>query len=88
MDEKNYDAPTALNYTAVGKIVMDHMQRVHPAIISAAVESQAVQTLEAIRCVLNNDRLDDPECYQRIDSLVTLFFQELDIKTSRHSGPG
>lgn len=81
------DVPTALYYAAVGKMVMDHMERVHPTVISDAVESRAVQTLEAIRCILDNERLDDPGCYQRIDSLVSLFFQELEIKTSRHSGP-
>lgn len=85
-ERDSYDVPTALYYAAVGKMVLDHMERVHPTVISNAVESQAVQTLEAIRCILANDRLDDPECYQRIDSLVTLFFRELEINTGRHSG--
>lgn len=78
------DTPTALCYAAVGKIVLDHMERVHPAVISQAVESRAVHTLEAIRCVLENDRLSDPECVQRVENLTRLFFQELDIKIDRH----
>jgi hypothetical protein len=71
----------------VGKLVLDHMERLHPAVISQAVESQAVQTLEAIRCILENDRLSDPECVQRVENLVRLFFQELDIKIERAGRP-
>lgn len=85
MNEKSPDVPTALYCAAVGKMVLEHMERLHPTVISNAVESRAVQTLEAIRCILDNERLSDPECYQRIDSLVALFFRELGIETSRHA---
>ena len=81
------DTPTALCHAAVGKLVLDHMEGLHPAVISQAVESQAVQTLEAIRCILENDRLSDPECVQRVENLVRLFFQELDIKIERAGRP-
>lgn len=81
------DTPTAICHAAVGKMVLDHMERIHPAVISQAVESQAVQTLEAIRCVLENDQLSDPECVRRVENLVRLFFQELDIKIERAGGP-
>ena len=81
------DTPTALCHAAVGKLVLDHMERLHPAVISQAVESQAVQTLEAIRYILENDRLSDPECVQRVENLVRLFFQELDIKIERAGRP-
>ncbi len=81
------DTPTALCHAAVGKLVLDHMERLHPEVILQAVESQAVQTLEAIRCILENDRLSDPECVQRVENLVRLFFQELDIKIERAGGP-
>ena len=81
------DTPTALCHAAVGKLVLDHMERLHPAVISQAVESQAVQTLEAIRCILENDRLSDPECVQRVENLVRLFFQEMDIKIERAGRP-
>ena len=81
------DTPTALYHAVVGKMVLEHMERVHPTVISQAVENRAVQTLEAIRCILENNRLSDPECIQRVDGLVRLFYQELDIKIERHSGP-
>ena len=81
-----HDVPTALYHAAVGKMVLDHMERLHPSVISSAVESRAVQTLEAIRCILENNRLSDPECVQRVDGLIRLFYQELDIKIERQSG--
>ena len=85
-----HDVPTALYHAAVGKMVLDHMERVHPSVISSAVESRAVQTLEAIRtpirCILDNGRLDDQECCQRIDSIVSLFYRELEIDTGRRAG--
>ena len=80
------DTPTALYHAVVGRMVLEHMERVHPSVISSAVESRAVQTLEAIRCILENNRLSDPECVQRVDGLIRLFYQELDIKIERQSG--
>lgn len=81
------DTPTALYHAVVGKLVLEHMERVHPAVISQAVENRVVQTLEAIRCVLENDRLSDPECVQRVENLIRLFYQELDIKIERQRDP-
>ena len=80
------DTPTALYHAVVGRMVLEHMERVHPTVISQAVENRAVQTLEAIRCILENNRLSDPECVQRVDGLIRLFYQELDIKIERQSG--
>ena len=64
------DTPKALYHAVVGKMVLEHMERVHPAVISQAVENRAVQTLEAIRCILENNRLSDPECVQRVDGQI------------------
>ena len=80
------ETPTALYHAVVGRMVLEHMERVHPTVISQAVENRAVQTLEAIRCILENNRLSDPECVQRVDGLIRLFYQELDIKIERQSG--
>ena len=49
------------------------------------MESRAVRTLGAIRCILENDKFSGPECFERIDSLVMLFFKELDVKINRHN---
>ena len=86
MLEDGNHVPTALYQAVVGKMVLEHMERVHPTVISQAIENRAVQTLEAIRCVLENNRLSDPECVQRVEELIRLFFQELDIKIDRQPG--
>ena len=83
-EQEGYAVPAGLYHAAVGKMVVEHMERVHPAVISHAMESQADQTLEAIRCILNNDRLEDRDCCKRIEALVQLFFQELGVRTGRH----
>lgn len=77
--------PTALYHATLGKMVLDYMGRAHPAVIQQAVESRAVQTLEAIRFIMENKRLDDQQCCERIDQLITLFFQELEVKIDRHT---
>lgn len=79
------DTPTALYHAAVGKMVLEHVERIHPTVISQAVENRAVQTLEAVRCILENDRLSDSECVQRVENMIQLFFRELNIKIERHS---
>lgn len=84
-DQDGYAIPNTLYYAAVGKLVLEHIDRMHPTVISQAVENRAVQTLEAIRCVLENGRLNDLECCERVENLVRLFFQELDIKIDRHN---
>lgn len=84
-EKKEFPIPTALYHAELGKIVADYVEGIDPAVLQSAIENRAVQTLEAIRCILDNSRLDDPECFQRIDTLVRLFFQELNVKVDRHS---
>ena len=87
--DTNYSANNVVDglcYAAVGKLIISHMERTHPTVISQAVESKAVQTLEAIRGILENDRLTDPECVQRVEKLVQLFYQELNVKIERQGG--
>lgn len=80
-----HEIPIALYHATLGKMVLDYMGRMHPAVIQQAIESRAVQTLEAIRFIMENKRLDDQQCCERIDQLITLFFQELEVKVDRHS---
>lgn len=86
--DTEYDTNSVVDglcYAAVGKLMAEHIERMHPAVISQAVESKAVQTLEAIRCVLENGRLNDEACCERVEKLVRLFHQELGVKIDRHN---
>ena len=84
MDKRSITA-TALYQAELGKMVLDYVGQIDPTVIEKAMESRAVQTLEAIRCVLENDRLSDPDCVRRVENLIRLFFQELDLKINRHN---
>lgn len=78
------NVPRAL-YCAVGNyIALDSIsEEQKEKIISSAMERLAIQTLEDIRQILEDTRFDDPTCFQRIDGLVTTFYQKLNIASKR-----
>ena len=47
------------------------------------IDSRAIQVLEEIRAILDDNTIDDPDCFQRIDRIVSLFNKN-DIGTDRH----
>lgn len=51
--------------------------------IAAETESRAMRALEGIRRILNDDNLDDPECFQRIESILSTL-EDAGIFTTRH----
>lgn len=46
-------------------------------------DSEALRVLEEIRRVLDDDTLDDPDCFRRIEAVVKAFHAD-DISTTRH----
>ncbi len=46
-------------------------------------EYKALQILEEIQCVLNDNSLDDPECFHRIEAIVNTM-ETNGIHTTRH----
>ncbi len=46
-------------------------------------ETKALQVLEEIRRVLNDDSLDDPACFQRIEAIVNTL-EANGVHTTRH----
>ena len=47
------------------------------------IDSRALQILEEIRAILEDDTIDDPDCFERIDRIVSLYNKN-DIGTDRH----
>lgn len=84
-DGRDSRIPLALYQAAVGKLVLDDIEKINPAVIEKAMENRAIQTLEAMRLILEDDRYTDPECFEIIDTLVMQFFKELEIQIDRHS---
>ncbi len=85
MCKKNH-VPRALYCTVGDYVRLETLsEEQEEKIIRRAMESLAIQTLEQIYQVLENDDYDDPECFERVDALVMLFFKELGININRHS---
>jgi hypothetical protein len=69
---------------AIGQEAMRHLKQEETVKrIAAETESKAMRALEGIRRILNDDALDDPECFQRIASILTAL-EESGIFTTRH----
>ncbi len=47
------------------------------------IHDEAVELLEKIKAILDDDSLSDPECFHRIDAMVDAF-QTAGIPTARH----
>ncbi|MBM6925182.1 hypothetical protein [Pseudoflavonifractor phocaeensis] len=41
--------------------------------ISSLVEQRCYQAMQKIQAILKNDRLDDAECFQKIEEIVRVF---------------
>lgn len=70
----------SLTALTIGRAAMDCMDR---ETLAKAVNSPALELLEEIREILNDERLDDPECFHRIDALASAF-RRRGVEVSRH----
>ena len=68
---------------ALGGVVWDFMSHLTPAQLLAAMDSAALETLRAIRDILEDDTLEDPECVQRIDAILSAFYLKLGAEVHR-----
>lgn len=75
-----WTATESLVAQAIGRAAMDCMDR--EALLEEA-NSTALALLEEIREILNDDRLDDQECFYRIDAIVSAFHR-CSMDVSRH----
>lgn len=65
-----WTVPESLAAHAIGQKVVEYMGQ---ETFAALVDSAALELLEEIRGILNDDRLDDPECFHRVEALVAAF---------------
>lgn len=69
---------------AIGTLVMRHLRgETIPKEIAEAMESKAVRTLEHIRHILDDDSVDDPQCFRRIEAIVCAM-EDGGIPINRH----
>ena len=68
------DVDQGICCAALGGVVWDFMSHLTPAQLLAAMDSATLETLRAIRDILEDDTLEDPECVQRIDAILSAFY--------------
>ena len=59
---------------SLGMLMLEHIKEdelLREAI--AAAETAAIKTLEEIKGALDDETLDDPECFRRIEAILTMF---------------
>lgn len=72
MEEVKLTAQEELAAEAIGLEVMRYLKREEVIQgIARETEKTAIEAPEEIRRVLNDDSLEDPECFFRIDAIVT-----------------
>lgn len=69
---------------AIGLEVLEHLEQTWtPERLTQAAESRALKALEDIRRVLDDGKLEDPECFRRIEAIVNAM-EENGLHTIRH----
>ena len=76
----DWSASEALLAQAVGREVL---KCIRPERLAASANSDAVQVLDQIQSILDDDSLDDPECFQKIEAIVAAFHR-YGLPTARH----
>ena len=68
---------------AIGEQVMLYLDTLMEGEVAALAESQALSLINQIREILDDQNLDDPTCFQRIDAIVSAW-HEAGLETDRH----
>ena len=68
---------------AIGEEILKYVKDYNPQAIAREADSEAVRLLEEIQAILEDDSLDDPECFSRVDAIVRAFHRR-HIQTGRH----
>ncbi|MCI9331613.1 MAG: hypothetical protein HFG05_05490 [Oscillibacter sp.] len=81
---EEFTAQETLEVYVIGKMVLERMRREGDLKeLAALVESKATRALEDIRRALDDINLEDPECFHRIEAILTVY-ENNGIRTSRH----
>lgn len=68
---------------AIGWQVLDYLRSEHTGEVAKEIEGDALRILEKIQTILNDETLDDPECFERIELIVKVFYTN-GLSTDRH----
>ena len=68
---------------AIGNYIITYLDCLSGEAIAHMTELCAVQLLRRIKEILDDEALDDPTCFQRIDAIVSAW-HEAGLETDRH----
>ena len=68
---------------AIGNYIITYLDCLSDEAIAHMTELCAVQLLRRIKEILDDEALDDPTCFQRIDAIVSAW-HEAGLETYRH----
>lgn len=77
------DLSRAMYENAIGKLVVDCLESLETVELPALAESGALKLIAELQALLDDDGLEDPECFRRIDALVDAFHAR-NVPTHRH----
>ena len=67
----------------MGQEILKFVQACDQHALARQVDSEAIRVLQKIRELLNDETLDDPNCFYRIDAIVQTFWNA-GITVERH----
>ena len=80
----NFDQTARQLYAnAIGNYIITYLDCLSDEAIANMTELCAVQLLRRIKEILDDEALDDPTCFQRIDAIVSAW-HEAGLETDRH----
>lgn len=68
---------------AVGAAVLRYMRTYEPQELLLELDSEAAKILQEFQTILDDDSLNDPECFRKIEAIVSAFHNH-GLSTSRH----
>ena len=83
MRNDDFSIEEALYAQAIGQQMLNYGKQYPIKSLASLVNSEAISVIKEIKTVLDNDRLDDPSCFYRIDEIVRIF-QTHHLSTERH----
>lgn len=73
----------AVYVRAIGELTLKFWESVKREELVPVMESKALDIIAEIKAVLDNEALNDKECFQRIEDIITIL-QANGIDTTRH----
>jgi len=79
----NLEIPQALYENVVEQMIISYVKTLRIEDLLPKLNIEALNLLSEIKAILDDDALEDSECFQRINAIVTAFWAK-GIYTPRH----